>query len=129
MGNIKLGMTLYSFTPQYARGEFSLEDCIRTAKEFGVEGLEIVATQMIPSYPFISEQFLGEMTAMLQYYDLELSCYAANMDRGMRKDRNLTEDEMLERAIIDVRSANKLGCSPAKGCKAGTSGNGSTASL
>lgn len=110
MSNIKLGMTLYCFTPQYARGIFTLEDCIRTAKEFGAEGLEIVATQMIPSYPYVSDQFLGEIRAMTGYYGVELSCYAANMDRGMRRDRNLTEDEMLERAIIDLKSANRLGC-------------------
>ena len=41
---------------------------------------------------------------------MEIASYAANMDRGMRKDRNLTEDEMLARAIIDLKSANKLGC-------------------
>lgn len=110
MSNIKLGMTLYCFTPEYARGIYTLEDCIRKAKEFGAEGLEIVATQMIPSYPYVSDSFLGEIQAMLRYYDMELSCYAANMDRGMRRDRNLTEDEMLDRAIQDLRSANKLGC-------------------
>ena len=36
-----------------------LEDCIRTAKEMGAEGFEIVATQMVPSYPYISDTFLG----------------------------------------------------------------------
>lgn len=111
MSNIKLGITLYSFTPEYAKGIFSLEDCIRTAKEFGAEGFEIVATQMIPSYPHISERFLGEIKSLCQHYDIEAVCYAANMDRGMRPDRNLTEDEMLAIAINDVKSANKMGCS------------------
>lgn len=110
MSNIKLGITLYSFTPEYAKGIFSLEDCIRTAREFGAEGFEIVATQMIPSYPYVSDQFLGEIKAMCQHYDIEAVCYAANMDRGMRPDRNLTEDEMLAIAINDVKSANKMGC-------------------
>lgn len=110
MSNIKLGITLYCFTAEYCRGEMSLEDCIRAAKEIGCEGYEIVATQMIPSYPYVSDKFLGEINAMNHYYDIEAVCYSANMDRGMRGDRNLTEDEMLSMAINDVKSANKMGC-------------------
>lgn len=110
MSNIKLGITLYCFTNEYCTGKFTLEDCIRKAKEIGCEGYEIVATQMIPSYPYVSDEFLGEIKAMSQYYDIETVCYSANMDRGMRGDRNLTEDEMLQMAINDVKSANRLGC-------------------
>lgn len=110
MSNIKLGITLYSFTPQYAKGIFSLEDCIRTAKEMGAEGFEMVGTQMLPSYPFVSEQFLREIKAISEHYDIKLICYDANMDRGMMRSRNLTEDEMLSRAINDIKSARKLGC-------------------
>ena len=110
MSNIKLGITLYCFTQEYCRGEMTLEDCIRTAKEIGAKGYEIVATQMVPSYPYVSDQFLGEIKAMSQYYDLEPICYSANMDRGLRGDRNLTDKEMLQMAINDVKSANKMGC-------------------
>ena len=110
MSNIKLGITLYCFTQEYCRGELSLEGCIRKAKEIGSDGYEIVATQMIPSYPYVSDQFLGEIKAINDFYDIETVCYSANMDRGMRGDRNLTEDEMLSMAISDVKSANKMGC-------------------
>ncbi|MBD5462918.1 MAG: TIM barrel protein [Lachnospiraceae bacterium] len=110
MANIKLGITLYSFTKEYCEGSMTLEDCIRTAKEMGAEGFEIVATQMISSYPYISDEFLGEIKSICQNYDIEPVCYAANMDRGLRIDRHLTEDEMLQRAITDVKSANKMGC-------------------
>lgn len=110
MSNIKLGVTLYCFTREYCRGEMTLEDCIRGAKEIGAEGYEIVATQMIPSYPYISDKFLGEIKAMSEYYDIAPISYGANMDCGMRGDRNLTEDEMLQMAINDVKSANKMGC-------------------
>ncbi|MCD7867752.1 MAG: sugar phosphate isomerase/epimerase [Clostridiales bacterium] len=110
MSDIKLGITLYCFTQEYCRGEMTLEDCIRKAKEIGAEGYEIVATQMVPSYPYVSDAFLGEIKAMSAYYDIAPICYSANMDRGLRGDRNLTEDEMLQRAINDVKSANKMGC-------------------
>ena len=109
MSNIKLGLTLYSFTPEYARGILSLEGVIRAAAQMGYTGYEIVATQMCPDYPFISDHFLGELEAINRTYGMELVSYAANMDRGMRADRNLTDDEMLARAIVDLRSAHKLG--------------------
>ena len=64
----------------------TLEDCIATAKNLGAEGFEIVATQMIPSYPYVSDKFLGEIKAMCQHYDMEAICYGANMDRGLRGD-------------------------------------------
>lgn len=110
MGNIKLGVTLYSFSTEYCKGIMNLEDCIRTARELGAEGFEIVATQMIPSYPFVSDKFLGEFTAICRAYEMEPVCYGANMDRGLRGDRNLTGDEMLQMAVNDVKNAHKMGC-------------------
>lgn len=110
MSKLKLGLTLYCFTPEYAKGILDLEGIIRTAREMGYTGYEIVATQMCPDYPYVSDKFLGELEAINRHYGMEIISYAANMDRGMRSDRNLTEDEMLARAITDVRSANKLGC-------------------
>lgn len=59
MGNVKLGVTLYSFTKEYCEGSMDLEDCIRTAKEMGAEGFEIVATQMVPSYPVYKRHVFG----------------------------------------------------------------------
>ena len=53
MSKIKLGLTIYSFTPEYARGILDLEGVIRTAAEMGYTGYEIVATQMCPDYPFV----------------------------------------------------------------------------
>ena len=110
MGNVKLGVTLYSFTREYCQGLMSLEDCIHTAKELGAEGFEIVATQMVPSYPYVSDEFLGRFRAICQYYDMEPVCYGANMDRGMWFGRDLSLDQMVEMAINDLKSANRMGC-------------------
>ena len=111
MGRLKLGITLYCYTAEYARGIFSFEDCVAAAAANGIDGYEIVATQMIPSYPFVSDEFAGQVQALKQKYGIGPVCYAANMDRGMLKDRDLTEDEMVARCLNDLRSAHKLGCS------------------
>ena len=110
MSNVKLGVTLYSFSTEYCQGKMTLEDCIRTAKELGAAGFEIVATQMIPSYPYVSDKFLGELKAICQYYDMEPVSYGANCDRGLRGDRNLTGDEMVAMAVRDIKNAHKMGC-------------------
>lgn len=110
MSDVKLGVTLYSFTTEYCKGEMSLEDCIRTAKALGAEGFEIVATQMIPSYPSVSDKFLGELKAICQHYAMEPVCYGANMDCGLRVNPPLSDDEKLAMAVNDVRNAHKMGC-------------------
>ena len=51
MGKRKLGITLYCFTAEYARGIYDLEGCLRKAAEIGAKGFEIVGSQMVPSYP------------------------------------------------------------------------------
>lgn len=65
---------------------------------------------MIPSYPFVSDEFVEFINKCKEKYGIGPICYSANMDRGMLKDRDLTEDEMVARAITDIMSANKLGC-------------------
>jgi sugar phosphate isomerase/epimerase len=110
MSNIKLGVSLYSFTDEYVKGKLSLEDCIRIAAEFGAEGFELVGTQMLPSYPYASEKVVNEFKAMTSAYGIDFVSYGANADRGLRSDRDLTEEEMLQSAIIDLKTASKLGC-------------------
>jgi sugar phosphate isomerase/epimerase len=110
MSNIKLGISLYCFTDEYVKGKLTLEECIRTAAEFGAEGFELVGTQMLPSYPFVSDKDINEFKAMTNAYGIEFVSYGANSDRGVRSDRDLTEEELLQSAIIDLKTAHKLGC-------------------
>ncbi len=41
---------------------------------------------------------------------MEAICYGANMDCGLRGDRRLNDDEMLDMAIRDLKNAHKMGC-------------------
>lgn len=110
MSNLKLGATLFCYGTEYARYQYDFEECVKQAKLAGAEGYEIVATQMIPSYPNVSDEFLGLVNDLKAKYGIGPVSYAANNDKGMRNDRNLTDDEMLADAIIDLKSAHKLGC-------------------
>ena len=110
MGNVKLGVTLFCYGTEYARYQYDLEECVRQAAEAGATGYEIVGTQMVPSYPNVSDEFLGQVEALRKKYGIGPVGYGANNDKGMRCDRNLTDDEMLADAILDLKAANKLGC-------------------
>ena len=110
MANVKTGITLFSLGTPFLKGELDLEGVIRTAADLGAEGYEIVAAQMIPSYPYVSDEFVSFIRECKEKYGIGPICYSANMDRGMLKDRDLTEDEMVARAVTDIVYANKLGC-------------------
>ena len=55
MSNIKLGATLFCYGSDYARYEYDFEECVKQAALAGATGYEIVGTQMIPSYPNVSD--------------------------------------------------------------------------
>ena len=106
----KLGATLFCYGTEYARYQYDFEECVRQAYLAGAKGYEIVGTQMIPSYPNVDDEFLGRVAAMKAKYGIGPVGYGANQDKGMRPDRNLTDDEMLADAIVDLKTANRLGC-------------------
>lgn len=110
MSNIKLGATLFCYGTEYARYQYDFEECVKQAALAGAEGYEIVGTQMIPSYPNVSDEFLGLVEDLRKKYGIGPVGYGANNDKGLMHDRNLTDDEMLADTIIDLKAANKLGC-------------------
>ncbi len=110
MSKIKLGATLFCYGTEYARYQYDFEECVKQAALAGAEGYEIVGTQMMPSYPNVSDEFLGLVKRLKDTYGIGPVGYGANNDKGMRPDRNLTDDEMLADAILDLKAANRLGC-------------------
>ncbi len=110
MSKVKLGLTLFCFTHEYNTHQYSFEDCVRTAAENGAAGYEIVGTQMLPDYPRVSDEFLGKVYACKAKYGIGPVTYGANQDRGKLPERDLTDDEMLANAILDLKAAQKLGC-------------------
>ena len=106
----KLGATLFCYGTEYAQFKYSFKKCVKQAYLAGAKGYEIVGSQMIPSYPNVSNDFLGVVEELKSKFGIGPVGYGANQDKGMRPDRNLTDDEMLADVIIDLKAANKLGC-------------------
>lgn len=106
---IKLGISLYSFTIDYFMRRYDLEACLATAKELGAEGIEIVAAMMVPGYPWPTEAWMDDFQRLLKKYGLAPVSYSAYVDMGLRTDRDLNEDEIVQFTINDMQIASRMG--------------------
>lgn len=107
--DIKLGISLYSFSTEYIHEKLDLEGVLKKAKDMGYEGIEIVAAQMVPEYPYPSDKWLEEFKGLLKKYELEPVCWSAYIDMGIRGDRDLTEEEIIQFTVNDLIYAKKVG--------------------
>ncbi len=109
MSDIKLGISLYSFSTEYIHEKLDLEGILKKARDMGYRGVEIVAAQMVPQYPYPTDEWLAEFKALLKKYDLEPVCWSAYIDMGIRSDRDLTEEEIIQFTVNDLIYAKKAG--------------------
>ncbi len=106
---IKLGVSLYSFSTEYISDKLDLEGVLKKAKDLGFEGIEIVAAQMVPGYPYPSGEWLEYFKKLLAKYELKPVCWSAYIDMGIRTDRDLTEHEIIQYTVNDLLYAKKAG--------------------
>ncbi len=109
MNDIKLGISLYSFSTEFIHEKLDFEGILKKAHDMGYQGVEIVAAQMVPEYPYPSDEWLAECKALLTKYELEPVCWSAYIDMGIRGDRDLTEEEIVQFTVNDLIYAKKAG--------------------
>lgn len=108
--NIKLGVTLYSFTTEYHQRRFGVEELIREVARRNLgPGLEIVGFQSIRGFPEINDAFAESFKAVVEETGLELTCLGINADTQIDRQREMTQDESLAYHERQVRAAAKLG--------------------
>ncbi len=62
--------------------------------ELGIgPGIEIVASQMVPTYPVVGDDFVRTWRAAFDRHGFVESSFGANLDMGRRRDRDMTPDE------------------------------------
>ncbi len=106
---IQLGVSLYSFSTEFIHETLNFEQILEKAHNMGYRGVEIVAAQMVPNYPYPTDEWLAECKALLAKYELEPVCWSAYIDMGIRSDRDLTEDEIIQFTLNDLQYAKKAG--------------------
>lgn len=106
---IELGVSLYSLTSEFVKGKKDMEACLKSVAAMGFKGIEIVAAQMVPEYPNPSDKWLYEFANLLAKYSLTPVCYSAYIDYGMRTERDLNRDEIIQCTYNDMLYAKKAG--------------------
>ncbi|GAA1942900.1 sugar phosphate isomerase/epimerase family protein [Microbacterium deminutum] len=107
---IKLGITLYSLTSEFAAGIYTPETLIKAAADHGLgPGIEFNIAQMLRSYPDVDDEFVKIWFDSMDRYGLEPSAVGTNLDMGRRKDRDMTPDEEHDFLARQLKTANTLG--------------------
>lgn len=109
MSDINLAITLYSFSSEYVTGKLGFEDCLKQAKNMGFTAIELVASQMVPEYPYPGREWIANFRELVAKYELEPLCYSAYIDMGIHTDRDLTEEEIFQSTLNDMVYAKELG--------------------
>ncbi|MEU6413674.1 TIM barrel protein [Microbispora sp. NPDC046933] len=108
--DIKLGLTLYSLTSEWAAGRYDLHGLLDVVAAAGIgPGIEIVASQTIRTYPVVTDEFVREWHEAFDRHGFAPSSFGANLDMGRRRDRDMTLDEEFEFTAAQFRSARALG--------------------
>ncbi|MGO2189069.1 MAG: sugar phosphate isomerase/epimerase family protein [Microbacterium gubbeenense] len=104
------GVTLYSFTRAFHGREYDLEQLIRTSAADGYgPGLEVIGFSSLRGFPRIDDHFAGWFRDLVAEVDLVPTSLAINADIGVRRDRLLTQDELIEYMRPQIEAAAKLG--------------------
>lgn len=108
---IKRGVSLYSFQEEFFLRKMTLEDCVAASAKLGAFGIETIAEQMMPGFPNLSDDFYAQWHDLMAKYGTTPTCHDMFLDTKMYKGRLMTDEEMLQSVIRDIKHANKLGCS------------------
>lgn len=105
-----LGVTLYSFTNDWQLRRFNLEGLIAEVARLGLgPAVEVVGFQSFRSFPDVSDEFARDFRNLLEKHGLTPSCLGGNCDVGRRRDRAMTQDEMVAYVERQIITAQKMG--------------------
>lgn len=106
----QLGLTLYSASAEFRAGWYDFDGLLDRVAELGIgPGIEIVASQVVPTYPVVGEDFVRTWRAAFDRHGFEASSFGANLDMGRRRDRDMTPDEEFAFSKLMFEGAKKLG--------------------
>lgn len=106
----QLGLTLYSASAEFRAGWFDFDGLLDRVAELGIgPGIEIVASQVLPTYPIVSAEFVRTWRAAFDKHGFDESSFGANLDMGRRRDRDMTPGEEFEFSELMFQGAKKLG--------------------
>jgi hypothetical protein len=110
LGTPVQGVTLYSFTRAFHGRRYTFEELVREVARRGLgPGLELVGFQSIKGFPHVDGEFAARFCALIEETGLVPTCLSANADAGLRRDRMLTDDELVDYMRPQLAVARELG--------------------
>lgn len=104
------GTTLYSYTRVFHQREMTFEELIREVARRGQgPGLEVIGFQSIRNFPNPGDEFVGKFKDLVSELGLIPTSLAVNADLGLRRDRLLSHDEMIDYMAAQIKLASALG--------------------
>ncbi|GGD26449.1 hypothetical protein GCM10010915_03150 [Microbacterium faecale] len=104
-----LGLTLYSASAEFRAGWFDFDQLLDRVADLGIgPGIEIVASQMLPEYPRVTDEFERRWRSAFDRHGFVASSFGANLDMGRRRDRDMTPDEEYDFTRTLFASAARL---------------------
>lgn len=105
-----LGLTLYSASAEFRAGWYDFDGLLNRVAELGIgPGIEFVASQVLPTYPNVTDDFVRSWQRAFDKHGFTASSFGANLDMGRRRDRDMTPDEEYEFTQTLFHGAKKLG--------------------
>lgn len=105
-----LGLTLYSASAEFRAGWYDFDGLLNRVAELGIgPGIEVVASQVLPGYPNVTDDFTHAWHKAFDKHGFTASSFGANLDMGRRRDRDMTPDEEYEFTRTLFHGAKKLG--------------------
>lgn len=110
LGTPLQGVTLYSFTRAFHGREYDLEALIRkvAAEGYG-PGLEVIGFSSLRGFPDVDDAFAGRFRDLVAEVDLVPTSLAVNADIGIRRDRLMSQEELIAYMRRQIEAAAKLG--------------------
>ncbi len=105
-----LGTTIYSFTNEWVRRMYTLEEAVQKVAELDLgPAVEIVGFQSLREYPDVSDEYADRFRRLLDHHGLIPSCLGGNCDVGRDPKRLMTDDETVAYVERQIVSSQKLG--------------------
>ncbi|PLC11697.1 sugar phosphate isomerase [Kocuria flava] len=110
LGTPVQGVTLYSFTRAFHGRQYDLDGLVRRVAEEGFgPGLEIIGFSSFRGFPSFDDEQVEHFRGLVDEVGLVPTSLAINTDVGIRRDRLMTDDELVEYMRRQIEAAARLG--------------------
>ncbi len=108
-GQLKRGVTLYSYQEEYYTRAMSLEDCLAEMAAIGAEGVELLPEQMVPEYPNPPQAWVDNWFRLLEKYKLKPTCMDTFVDTTCGGHRTMSTQDAVDTLVVHMKLADRLG--------------------